>query len=69
MIFPPNPAFDFTASQAAGNRQKVLTKPAGSLGRLGERTGAVLAFHIIEVATRLFDEMATFSEAGVTDKS
>lgn len=37
--------------------------------RLGEGTGAVLAFHIIEAATRLLDEMATFSEAGVTDKS
>jgi len=36
--------------------------------RLGEGTGAVLAFHIIEAATRLLDEMATFDEAGVSNK-
>jgi nicotinate-nucleotide--dimethylbenzimidazole phosphoribosyltransferase len=36
--------------------------------RLGEGTGAVLAFHIIEAAVRLLDEMATFSEAGVSVK-
>jgi nicotinate-nucleotide--dimethylbenzimidazole phosphoribosyltransferase len=36
--------------------------------RLGEGTGAVLAFHIIEAATRLLDEMATFDEAGVSEK-
>ncbi len=32
--------------------------------RLGEGTGAVLAFHIIEAAARILDEMATFGEAG-----
>jgi nicotinate-nucleotide--dimethylbenzimidazole phosphoribosyltransferase len=36
--------------------------------RLGEGTGAVLAFHLIEAASRILREMATFSEAGVTDK-
>jgi nicotinate-nucleotide--dimethylbenzimidazole phosphoribosyltransferase len=36
--------------------------------RLGEGTGAVLAFHIIEAAARILDEMATFAEAGVSDK-
>lgn len=36
--------------------------------RLGEGTGAVLAFHILEAAARTLDEMATFSEAGVSDK-
>ncbi|MCC6147693.1 MAG: nicotinate-nucleotide--dimethylbenzimidazole phosphoribosyltransferase [Anaerolineaceae bacterium] len=34
--------------------------------RLGEGTGAVLAFHLIEAACRILDEMATFSEAGVS---
>jgi len=34
--------------------------------RLGEGTGAALAFHIIEAACRILDEMATFSEAGVS---
>lgn len=33
--------------------------------RLGEGTGAALAFNIIEAATRIMSEMATFDEAGV----
>ncbi len=37
--------------------------------RLGEGTGAALAFHLIEAATRIFNEMATFAEAGVSDKN
>jgi len=36
--------------------------------RLGEGTGAVLAFHLIEAASRILREMATFAEAGVSDK-
>jgi nicotinate-nucleotide--dimethylbenzimidazole phosphoribosyltransferase len=36
--------------------------------RLGEGTGAALAFSLIEASTRLLREMATFDEAGVTDK-
>jgi nicotinate-nucleotide--dimethylbenzimidazole phosphoribosyltransferase len=36
--------------------------------RLGEGTGAVLAFHLIEAAVRILNEMATFAEAGVSDK-
>jgi nicotinate-nucleotide--dimethylbenzimidazole phosphoribosyltransferase len=36
--------------------------------RLGEGTGAALAFHIIEASTRILREMATFGEAGVSDK-
>jgi len=36
--------------------------------RLGEGTGAALAFHLLEAAARLLDEMATFVEAGVSDK-
>ena len=36
--------------------------------RLGEGTGAALAFHLIEAATRILREMATFDEAGVSDK-
>lgn len=35
---------------------------------LGEGTGAALAMHIIEAAVRLLDEMATFDEAGVSEK-
>lgn len=37
--------------------------------RLGEGTGAVLAFHLVEAAVRILDEMATFDEAGVSDKA
>jgi len=37
--------------------------------RLGEGTGAVLAFHIVEAAARILDEMATFAEAGVSEKT
>jgi len=33
--------------------------------RLGEGTGAALAFNVIEAATRIMSEMATFEEAGV----
>lgn len=36
--------------------------------RLGEGTGATLAFHLIEASTRILREMATFGEAGVSDK-
>ena len=37
--------------------------------RLGEGTGAVLAMTIIEAALQLHREMATFGEAGVSDKT
>jgi nicotinate-nucleotide--dimethylbenzimidazole phosphoribosyltransferase len=36
--------------------------------RLGEGTGAALAMGIITAAARLLSEMATFAEAGVSDK-
>jgi nicotinate-nucleotide--dimethylbenzimidazole phosphoribosyltransferase len=34
--------------------------------RLGEGTGAVLAFHLIEASVRIYNEMATFESAGVS---
>ncbi len=37
--------------------------------RLGEGTGAALAMHLIDAATRALAEMATFHEAGVSDRS
>ncbi len=37
--------------------------------RLGEGTGAVLAFNLLEAATRILREMATFDEAGVDEKA
>jgi nicotinate-nucleotide--dimethylbenzimidazole phosphoribosyltransferase len=49
--------------------QKLGLQPLFDLDmRLGEGTGAVLAFHLIEAAVRILDEMATFDEAGVSDK-
>ena len=36
--------------------------------RLGEGTGAVLAMHLVDAATCLLGEMATFAEAGVAEK-
>ena len=36
--------------------------------RLGEGTGAALAFHLIEASTCILREMATFGEAGVSEK-
>lgn len=36
--------------------------------RLGEGTGAALALHLVEAAARILHEMATFDEAGVSDK-
>jgi nicotinate-nucleotide--dimethylbenzimidazole phosphoribosyltransferase len=37
--------------------------------RLGEGTGAVLAMHLVEAACLALAEMATFGEAGVSEKS
>lgn len=36
--------------------------------RLGEGTGAVLCFSMIEASTKIMKEMATFSSAGISDK-
>jgi nicotinate-nucleotide--dimethylbenzimidazole phosphoribosyltransferase len=36
--------------------------------RLGEGTGAALAFHLIDASARILNEMATFAEAGVSNK-
>jgi len=35
--------------------------------RLGEATGAVLAFHLIEASIKIYNEMATFKSAGVSE--
>ncbi|MCX6997040.1 MAG: nicotinate-nucleotide--dimethylbenzimidazole phosphoribosyltransferase, partial [Kiritimatiellaeota bacterium] len=37
--------------------------------RLGEGTGAALAFHVVEAAARILNEMATFADAGVSEKA
>lgn len=37
--------------------------------RLGEGTGAVLAFGLIEAAVKIYSEMATFQSAGVSERT
>jgi nicotinate-nucleotide--dimethylbenzimidazole phosphoribosyltransferase len=50
--------------------QRLGLQPLLNLGlRLGEGSGAALAFHLVEAAARILDEMATFTEAGVSDKA
>jgi len=45
-------------------------RPLLDLGlRLGEGTGAALAMHLIEAAAKCLAEMATFAEAGVSERS
>jgi nicotinate-nucleotide--dimethylbenzimidazole phosphoribosyltransferase len=45
------------------------TDPVLDLGlRLGEGTGALLALPLVEAAARVLHEMATFDQAGVSDK-
>jgi nicotinate-nucleotide--dimethylbenzimidazole phosphoribosyltransferase len=36
--------------------------------RLGEGTGAALGISLVEASLKILDEMATFSEAGVSEK-
>jgi nicotinate-nucleotide--dimethylbenzimidazole phosphoribosyltransferase len=47
----------------------VQVKPLLDLGlRLGEGSGGVLAIHLLRAACRTLNDMATFNDAGVTDK-
>ena len=47
--------------------EKLGLKPMPQMEmRLGEGTGAALAYPIIESAVRIINEMATFAEAGVS---
>jgi nicotinate-nucleotide--dimethylbenzimidazole phosphoribosyltransferase len=58
-------------SQEPGHRillERLALRPILDLDlRLGEGTGAVLAMPVIEAAVRLYNEMATFSAAGVSE--
>lgn len=50
--------------------EKLGLKPLLDLQmRLGEGTGAALAFHLLEAAVRIVREMATFTHAGVAEKA
>ncbi|MBO0795206.1 MAG: nicotinate-nucleotide--dimethylbenzimidazole phosphoribosyltransferase, partial [Ktedonobacteraceae bacterium] len=49
--------------------ERIGLRPLLDLGlRLGEGTGAALAMQVIEAALRAHREMATFAEAGVSEK-
>jgi len=37
--------------------------------RLGEGTGAALTFYLVEAALHILQEMSTFTDAGVSEKS
>jgi len=60
-------------SEEPGHRillDSIGQKPLLQLGmRLGEGTGAVLSFHLIEAAMKVYHEMATFASAGVSEAS
>jgi nicotinate-nucleotide--dimethylbenzimidazole phosphoribosyltransferase len=60
-------------SQEAGHQHAIHMlgkKPILNLGlRLGEGTGAALAYPIVEAAARILKEMATFSSAGVSEEA
>lgn len=64
----------FAAHQSPEGGHKYMWEYMGlnpllSLGmRLGEGTGAALAMQVMEGAVKIFNEMATFSEAGVPNK-
>jgi len=50
--------------------QAIGVRPILNLGlRLGEGTGAALAFNIIDAGVKIMHEMATFENAGVTGKN
>lgn len=49
--------------------EKMGLRPILDLGfRLGEGTGAAVAMHLIEGGLRIYSEMATFGDAGVSDE-
>jgi nicotinate-nucleotide--dimethylbenzimidazole phosphoribosyltransferase len=49
--------------------EKMGLVPLLDLGmRLGEGTGAALAFNLIEASVRILNDMATFESAGISDK-
>jgi nicotinate-nucleotide--dimethylbenzimidazole phosphoribosyltransferase len=64
--------FSAHISQEIGHRvmlEKIGLRPILDLDlRLGEGTGSVLAMFVIEAGLKIYKEMATFGEAGVSEK-
>ena len=49
--------------------EKVGKKPLLQLNmRVGEGTGAALAFNLVDAANNILRDMATFASAGISDK-
>lgn len=75
-IWPPLADFAFLSHMSAEpgfaavvERMKPAQRPLLRLGlRLGEGTGAALAITLLRSAAAIFNEMATFTSAGVADK-
>jgi nicotinate-nucleotide--dimethylbenzimidazole phosphoribosyltransferase len=73
-IEPKTRDYMFSAhmSQEAGHKamlEKIGLRPILDLDlRLGEGTGAALAMFVIEAGLKIYKEMATFGEAGVSEK-
>lgn len=74
-IEPKTRDYMFSAhmSQEVGHKAmlgKIGLRPVLDLDlRLGEGTGAALAMFVIEAGLKIYKEMATFGEAGVSEKS
>jgi len=74
MIDPKTTDFMFAGHKSAEPAhiyalKKLGLKPILDLGmRLGEGTGGVLSIAVIEASTKIINEMATFSQAGVSGK-
>ncbi len=73
-ISPQVKAFLIASHQSVEEGHRIILdrlglKPLLNLGlRLGEGTGAALGISLVEASLKILDEMATFSEAGVSEK-
>ncbi|WP_404441915.1 nicotinate-nucleotide--dimethylbenzimidazole phosphoribosyltransferase [Sutcliffiella horikoshii] len=73
-LYPEVKGYLFIGHQSmeAGHKHAIMLlekKPILNLGlRLGEGTGAALAFPVLEAATNIVKEMATFESAGIAEK-
>ena len=74
-LSPEVKPFLIASHQSAEQGHRVLLeylglKPLLNLDlRLGEGTGAALGIFLVEASAKILDEMATFSEAGVSEKT
>jgi len=73
-LSPQAKAYLIASHQSVEKGHKIILESLGlkallNLGmRLGEGTGAVLGIFLVEASLRILNEMATFTEAGVSEK-